>query len=146
MSSVIPFTRLRRPPGRYVVYGLLLVALLGQIPLLQRAVRMVRESPPSDPVAIAEHRLAGIRSALGGVQRAGYVTDIPGDSIGTDAAATERYFLTQYVLAPVVLERGTMEELVVGNFAADTLPGCYTHLRVIGRYDRGLLLLRGEPR
>jgi hypothetical protein len=146
MSGVIPFTRLRRPSGRYVVYGLLLVALLGQIPMLQRVVRLLREPSSKDPVAIAEHRLAGIRATLEGVPRVGYITDIAGDSIGTDAAATERYFLTQYVLAPVVLERGTAEELVVGNFAADTLPGRYAHLKILRRYDRGLLLLRGAPR
>lgn len=146
MSSRTPFTRLRRPPWKYVVYGLFLLALFGQIPLFQRALRLVRESPPQDPVALAEHRLAGIRTALQGVPRAGYITDIAGDSIGTDAAATERYFLTQYVLAPVVLERGTGEALVVGNFAADTLPGRYAHLKVMRRYDRGLLLFRGEPR
>jgi hypothetical protein len=140
------FPRLRRPPGRYVVYGLLLLALLAQIPLLQRSVRLLRESPVNDPVAHASERLTQMRSVLQGAPRAGYITDIPGDSIGSDAAATERYFLTQNVLAPTVLERGTAAEIIVGNFAADTLPVRYQRLQVIRKFGSGLMLLRGEGR
>jgi hypothetical protein len=142
MSS--PF--LRRPPGRLVVYALVLISLLGQVPLLQRALRLLTESPSGDPVAAAERRLADVRSVLHGVRRAGYVTDIPGDSIGTDAAATERYFLTQYVLAPILLERGTAGEYVVGNFSGGRIPERYAHLRVIREFGKGLVLLEGDGR
>jgi hypothetical protein len=130
---------LRRPPGRYVIYGLSILSLLGQIPLLQRTVRLVGESPANDPVAIADRRLTAVRTALQGIPRAGYVTDIPGDSIGTDAGATERYFLTQYVLV-----RGTAELFVVGNFDGGNIPRRYGHLRVVRVFDGGLVLFKGD--
>lgn len=140
------FSSLRRPSGSTVVYALVVIALLGQIPLLQRSVRLLGADPANDPVSTAETHLAELRVMLERTTRAGYVTDIPGDSIGTDPLATERYFQTQYVLAPVVLERGTAERLVIGNFASGHVPPPYGHLRILRDFGSGLVLLEGADR
>ncbi len=138
---LIPF---RRPAGLTVVYGLLVASLLCQIPLLQRAVRLARGGFSDDVVARAEERLRPLRASLAGQRRAGYLTDVPGDSIGNDAAATERYFLTQYVLAPVVLERGTGPSRVIGNFAAGRVPVRYRNLSILKDFGDGLVVFAGE--
>lgn len=84
-----------------------------------------------------------LREALHHTRRAGYVSDVPGDSISNDAAATERYFLAQYVLAPTVLVRGTTGSLVVGNFAFGRVPERYASLRIVRDFGKGLFLFEG---
>ena len=136
----VPFFQSRR---RYVIYALLTFAFLGHIPLLQRSIRLWQEPRPADPALVAEQRMHELRSVLHRTRRAGYVTDVPGDSISADAAATERYFLTQYVLAPTVLDRGTAGPLVIGNFAGGRVPERYSSLRVLREFGNGLFLFEG---
>jgi hypothetical protein len=69
---------------------------------------------PADDVTLHEMRLAGLRKRLPARGVVGYVAD---DSGGAEAAREWRRFArTQYSLAPVILERTTAHDLVVGVF------------------------------
>lgn len=64
-----------------------------------------------------EHRLAALRPLL---PPHGVVGFVAGDH--ADGATIQRYYLTQYVLAPVVVVRDSDRDLVIGTFDPETAP------------------------
>jgi hypothetical protein len=73
-------------------------------------------SPSNDMVSGWEQKMKSIRQALpADVLTVGYLekADLPGSTALHDPA---EFFLAQYGLAPVVLERGFGAEWIVGNF------------------------------
>src|SRR5215207_3051680 len=78
-----------------------------------RRTHVLTKEPP-DHVTLHEMRLAELRKRLPAHGVVGYVAD---DFDGADEAkAWRRFATTQYSLAPVILERTTAHELVVGVF------------------------------
>jgi hypothetical protein len=88
-------------------------------------------------------RFEECRSLLPRRGRVSYIGEtIEGD--GGELQTTANHLLAQYALAPLVVERGTVHDLVVANFttseaAAGRLPGEFTIVRDFGN---GVLLLR----
>ena len=67
-----------------------------------------------DAVTHHERRLAGLRKRLPARGVVGYVTDAV--DAGGSNEAWRRFATTQYSLAPLILERTTEHELVLGDF------------------------------
>jgi hypothetical protein len=75
----------------------------------------LRSAADPHQVARLEAVLQELRSTLPASGRVGYITDgSPTDVLGS-GAATRRYYLTQYALAPLVVEPGTEHDLVIGH-------------------------------
>src|SRR5688572_17884671 len=86
-----------------IVAGLNLVGVVRRIPPPARHA----STAGVDAVMRQERRLAGVREALqahGARGVIGYVTDLPPAQLPHDPAAMHEYFLSQFVLAPWVLE------------------------------------------
>ena len=98
-------------------------------------------------------KLEELRSALAGVTHVGYITDqmsfgpdLRGPDVTvTGTASLERYLLTQYVVAPVVVEPGRTNDLIVGNFRTFN-PQLTTGLTVVRDFGDGLVLLRWKAK
>jgi hypothetical protein len=71
-----------------------------------------------DMVTAWDKRLRKIRTMLPEYGVIGYVADwdIPGSVFGSSDQEVE-FLLAQYTVAPVVLERGTDHDLILGNFS-----------------------------
>lgn len=130
--------------GKLLLYALLTVALLTHIPLLQRAVRLAPGMFGRDKTTQYEQRFTAIRNSVPPHSIVGYLTDLPTDSLSTDAVAVEHFYLAQYALAPAVLTLGDDANLIVGNFTTPELPGRYKQLTLVKDFGDGLFLLRGE--
>ena len=92
--------------------------------------------PPSK-IALFGRRFAGLRKALPAHGVVGYISD------AADDEANWEFYQTQYFLTPVLLEKGTEHELVVGNFhhptvAADWLES--QNLVLLKDYGDGVML------
>jgi hypothetical protein len=78
---------------------------------------IVSPPPPGPDVTAHEQRFAGVHRALPRDGTVGYVSDIdPLSGIGF----LQEYYLTQYTLAPVVVDRRPEGALVIGNFSSPT--------------------------
>ena len=74
---------------------------------------------PVDALTMYERRFVEIKKRLPDTGTVGYV----GDEIGDEG--TRAYYRTQYSLSPVVVDRTTGHELVIGNFREDV------HTRIV---------------
>lgn len=65
--------------------------------------------------------------------------------IGEPGASVSDYYLTQYALAPLVIDRSANHSLVVGNFPSSFPPNlAEQHLQVLRDFGNGVLLLTPE--
>ncbi|HEX7555973.1 MAG TPA: hypothetical protein VF338_05065 [Leptolinea sp.] len=78
----------------------------------------VGDGSSDDMVTAWDKRLRKIRPMLPEYGVIGYVADwdIPGSVFGSSDQEVE-FLLSQYTVAPVVLERGTDHDLILGNFS-----------------------------
>lgn len=134
---------------------LILLALLWVS--LSSSLRLARWAKTSwDPSAIGqdartlwEQRLEELRDDLPKDGLVGYVSeqDIPGapfDPIDTN----EEYALTQYFLAPLILQRGAGYEYVIGNFGSpdyDYRVEENLGIELVASYGMGIYLYKGSP-
>ena len=98
-----------------VTAGVLLLcvsAVLYSVEICRRTHVLTKEPP--DNITLHEMRLAELRKRLPACGRVGYVAD-DSDRLDTPRA-WRRFATTQYSLAPVILERTTAHEFVVGVF------------------------------
>jgi hypothetical protein len=87
---------------------------------------------------VTEGRLRELAKALPAERHVGYISvDADGGYIGT-----KRYYLTQYAVAPVVVETGTAPDLIIGNFMESAAYRIPVNLVVVRDFGGGLLLLR----
>ena len=125
-----------------VVAGVNLVGVVQRVPPPAR-----NFAYGADAVMRQEQRLAGVGDALRkhGVRGLiGYATDVPPEQLPHDPAAVREYFLSQFTLAPWVLEaKFTDCAWTVANFhatpATERVPPGF---RVVEDLGRGVLLLR----
>jgi hypothetical protein len=92
-----------------------------------------------DPVTLHEKRLARLRQRLPPRGVVGYVTDAAG------AEAWRRFATTQYSLSPLIVERTTGGELVLGDFKdPGTMPAVADGycLLPVEDFGEGLVLFR----
>ena len=141
------------------VWGVVtLVALLG-VGVVNAIATALRVSPaprvtpaiPTNPVMRQEQRMADVRRAMQtrGVRgTVGYFADDAATDLAANRRGIEEYFLTQFALAPWVLDARTQEsEWLVANLHAtsigDRTPAGY---RVIDDCGSGVFLLRRTER
>ncbi len=103
-----------------------------------------------DGRSLWEQRLEELRSDLPKQGMVGYVSEqnIPGAPYDP-VDSNEEYALTQYFLAPLIVQRGTQYEYVIGNFGnpeydykvEETLG-----IEQIASYGMGIYLYKGNPK
>jgi hypothetical protein len=106
---------------------------------------LVTPPPLGTDVTAHERRFAALRKALPQRGNVGYVSDT--DSL-PEVIFLRDYYLTQYTLAPIVVDRRPEGRLVVGNFTSPT--GMRQALAKYGfsikhNFGDGVLLLEPGP-
>lgn len=111
---------------------LVVCCLLSTGRVLWRAPRPTRISP-DDISKRSDQRFAALKARLpaGGV--IGYIGET-GDS------ATPDYYLTQYALAPLVVDLSPHHSLVVGNFPSSPPFGIPQNLHLVEDFGQGVML------
>ena len=110
---------------------------------LLSVVRIVREAPrpwrlqPDDIAQRSDQRFAGVKQVLPTRGVIGYVGE-PGE------ASLPDYYLAQYALAPLVVDRSIQHKVVVGNFPSLHIPPLMPGLRQIQDFGNGVVLLANE--
>jgi hypothetical protein len=125
--------------ARLAVGGLVAAALLSSGASAVELVRLVIWHGAADPLAAYESRFAELRRWLPPFGAVGYVSDRPD---------VRELYLTQYSLAPVVVDPSGHRELIVGNFF-DAGLGAQLVERgglVVRDFGEGLVLLRRRDR
>jgi len=118
----------------------LLVFIFG---CLLSSVRLVFEAPipgrsiPDDVARRSDLRFTELKAALPQRGVIGYVGD-------AGQAGIAPYYLAQYALAPLVLDRSPNHPLVVGNFPSNAPAVPFAKLRVVKDFGDGVLLFAGE--
>ena len=94
------------------------------------------KNSPDTVTQRSDQRFAALRAALPERGVVGYAGET-----GADAVVTADYYLAQYALAPLVVDRSPNHALVVGNFpsGAPAQPPS-DHLRLVKDFGGGVLL------
>lgn len=110
---------------------------------LMSTIRILREAPnpthitPDDVSKQSDQRFAAVKARLPATGVIGYIGE-SGDS------SIPGYYLTQYALAPLVVERSTHHAIVIGNFPLSPPSNLPPNLRLVEDFGGGVLLLAGE--
>src|SRR5690348_6771146 len=121
---------------RFVLLAFVFCCLLSSARLVIQA-PIAGRSFPDDIAQRSDVRFARLKAALPQRGVIGYV----GDAGESDVAP---YYLAQYALAPLVLDRSTNHPLVVGNFYSSAAPRAWAKLRLVRDFGNGVLLFSGE--
>ncbi len=101
--------------------GMLILILLGSLYASFQNLLSIPSlgNPNDDPVADWERRFAPLKKELPFVRGfVGYISDSSVPGINTDLANDAgEYVLTQYVMAPIIIIKGTDEEWNIGNLS-----------------------------
>ncbi|HEY9075748.1 MAG TPA: hypothetical protein VIO61_04355 [Anaerolineaceae bacterium] len=136
----------RRRLAQWAAVLLILVALvsLGQKVAWARRLWGL-ERVGTDQVATWEQRMTQVKADLQGERLIGYLSEVdfglPNDPIDTNTEFT----LTQYVLAPTILQRGAEADQVICNLGEKGYKpeyGARMGLILAGEYGNGIYLLR----
>ena len=128
-----------------VVAGLNLVRVAQRVPVVSARV----SAAGADVVMQHERRLAAVRDVLR--QRAirgviGYVTDVTPSALPADGDAMQGYFLTQFVLAPCVVEAKFADcAWAVTDYRRATERRVPDGFRVVQDFGDGVSLLQRSP-
>ena len=120
-----------------LVCGINLVATARRIPPPPR----IPPEIPQDVVMRLEERMAGVRDELRARDvrgTLGYVADIPADDLAASHEGMQEYFLTQFALAPWVLDPKTNDcRWIIANLRtkpiADRTPAGFRVAKDLGR-------------
>jgi hypothetical protein len=94
-------------------------------------------STPDDVALGSDLRFARLKAALPQRGVIGYVGD-------AGEAGVAPYYLAQYALAPLVLDRSPNHPFVVGNFSSSAPATTFENLRLLKDFGGGVLLFAGE--
>ena len=106
-------------PAVRVSVGVLLISLLALVTvgrLVEEAVSLDPREIGRDVVTLYEKRFAPLKGMLPHKGVVGYKTDADLQSRPEDVKAVQRFVLTQYALAPLIVLNTPQSRLVVGNF------------------------------
>ena len=92
---------------------------------------------PEDIAARSGERFSLLKTRLPVEGVVGYIGE-SGDSALPD------YYVTQYALAPLIVDHSPEHALVVGNFPSSQPSGISPDLRVVQDFGNGVLLLAGK--
>src|SRR5215831_10951657 len=105
--------------------------------------RLIFEAPrpghfqPDDISSRSDHRLAVLKGCLPSNGVVGYIGE-NGDSAAPD------YYLTQYALAPLVIDLAPNHVIVVGNFPSSPPSQIPRNLRVVKDFGNGVILFSSK--
>jgi len=131
-----PSARSLPPRTRIVLLVFVFCCLLSSARLVIQA-HILGRSRPDDVAQRSDLRFARLKAALPQQGVVGYVGDA-----GESGVAP--YYLAQYALAPLVLDRSPNHPFVVGNFSSSTAATAFENLRVLKDFGDGVLLFAGE--
>jgi hypothetical protein len=120
---------------------LTIATLLFVLGCLLSTVRVLRDAPrpghlSTDEVAKrSDQRFATLKAALPPRGVVGY--------IGESSDPVADYYLAQYALAPLVVDRSPDHPLVIGNFPA-AQPSSSEHLQLVTDFGNGVLLFANK--
>lgn len=127
----------RKIPPRMVLFTSLFI--LG---CLVSSARLIVNAPSAgsrETDVVAQHsdlRFSALRAALPRYGVVGY--------IGQSHNSTADYYLTQYALAPLVVDLSVNHPLVIGNFPSSPPPLQVEGLRLVRDFGNGVLLFAHE--
>jgi hypothetical protein len=110
---------------------------------LLSTIRILRQAPnpahldPDDVSKRSNQRFAAVKPHLPANGVIGYIGE-GGNS------STPDYYLTQYALAPLVVDRSTLHAIVIGNFPLAPPSALPPNLRLVQDFGGGVLLFAGE--
>jgi hypothetical protein len=106
--------------------------------LFSKASEFPRRHDNLDSITSYENRFTELRRILPSRGVVGYATELPSDKILSDAGASAEYYITQYSLAPIILDNTKDHSLVVGNFHGPSItePG----LALVRDFGNGVML------
>lgn len=105
--------------------------------------RILFQTPNPKHIAIddiskrSDQRFAALKRRLPTSGVIGYIGE-SGDSAVPD------YYLTQYALAPLVVDQSADHAIVIGNFPSFVPSGIPRNLRIVENFGNGVLLLAGK--
>jgi hypothetical protein len=129
-----------RPISRGAVV-IAMFSLLSSVSLLRRTVSD-REHQNGTELGAFKRRISVVKSQLPSDAIVGYISDLKADPSQRSLLELR---MTQYVLAPVIVEDNTTQYYVIGNFhgpVTDQTPELHG-LAIIKDFGNGVLLLRG---
>lgn len=142
MRPAFSFTTMQ-PLARSIPARKRVVLLVFIFGCLLSSARLVVEAPipgrsiPDDIARRSDQRFAGLKAALPQRGVIGYVGD-------SGESGIPAYYLAQYALAPLVLDRSPNHPLVVGNFASRSAAAAFEKLHLVKDFGDGVLLFAGE--
>jgi hypothetical protein len=110
---------------------------------LLSTIRILREAPnpahlsQDDISKRSDQRFAAVKTRLPASGVIGYIGE-------SGNSSTPDYYLTQYALAPLVVDRSTHHAIVIGNFPLSPPSNLPPNLRLVEDFGSGVLLLAGE--
>jgi hypothetical protein len=123
---------------------LLLIFSMGRT--AKDAVMTLASKGGEDQITPYEDRFAGIKKKLAGHAVVSYITDVPPEKLNYNSPEIAEYYLTQYALAPVLVDMAEDHPLAVGNFhrppSREVL--AEKRMRLIEDYGNGVMLLERE--
>jgi hypothetical protein len=117
--------------------------LLFIICCLLSTIRILREAPnpahitPDDVSKQSDQRFATVKSRLPASGVIGYIGE-------SGNSSTPDYYLSQYALAPLVVDHSTHHAIVIGNFPLSPPSDLPPNLRLVEDFGSGVLLFAGE--
>jgi hypothetical protein len=120
-----------------------LVGLIMTLAILNLFVFRERVKSGSVAGVALDDRFQELRAALARETHVGYISDDGSPTSGY--IGTKNYNVTQYAVAPIVVEPGTTRDVIIGNFEKfdpRRIPG---DLVIDQDFGNGLILLRKRP-
>jgi hypothetical protein len=117
--------------------------LLFTICCLLSTIRILREAPNpahitrDDVSKKSDERFAAVKTRLPASGVIGYIGE-------SGNSSTPDYYLTQYALAPLVVDRSSHHAIVIGNFPLSRPSDLPPNLRLLEDCGSGVLLFAGE--
>ena len=133
------------PQAKSAIILLILLSVIS-ITLLFKDTLASMPNRGKDPIAAYEERFSGLKSILPGQSIVGYITDLTQEQLAYNSSYIAEYFLTQYALAPIIVDNNSDHQLIIGNFHHQPLPAELSGkgLRVVKDLENGVMLLRRE--
>lgn len=101
-----------------------LCAVIGGVFMLGQEIKKYNKAPAIDEVARFESKLMSVKNKLPHNETIGYVTDLTSTDPFNNSVDME-YYLAQYVLSPIIVNRGENYQYTLGVYYKDT----YTTLK-----------------
>jgi hypothetical protein len=134
MDALLPTGPL--PPRARIGILVLLLGSLGSSARLAWDAPRPRDWRGDDIAARSDQRFAGLKALLPKQGVIGYLGE-------AGNAGTADYYLAQYALAPLILDRSAKHSLVIASFP-DAPPEIPSHFRLIRNLGHGVLLVSAE--